>query len=80
MQRSPDEVLQSHEALSELSPDVLASALIVALLESEKDLAVSILTMVAVASKMAKYLPVDLRTRFAWHLAEVMSELGARWN
>jgi hypothetical protein len=80
MTRTPDEVLSSHEALRALPPDVLASALIVALLEDEKDLAVTILTMVAVAAKMAKYLPVDLRTQIVWHLSEVIAELDARWH
>jgi hypothetical protein len=64
----------------ELPPDTMAAALIVALLQNESDLAVSILTMIAVASKMTKYLPVDLRTRISWHLAEAMAELGTRWN
>jgi len=80
MQRSNEEALEFQERLRELPPDELASALIVALLENESDLAVSVLMMITVANKMAKFLPVDLRTRISWHLAEAMAELGTRWN
>jgi hypothetical protein len=68
------------QAARSLPPDQMAAALIVALIQDEGDLAVSLLTMVAVASKMAKYLPVELRTRIVWHLSEVIAELDARWH
>ena len=81
MTRPPDEVLSSHEALRELPADELASALIVALIGNEKDLAVTVLTLIEVARRMSKFLPeANIRTAVSWHLAEAAAELGVRWN
>jgi hypothetical protein len=81
MPRPPNEVLSSHEALAAVPPDERCAALIVSLLQDEKDTAVSILIMIEVASRMAKHLPdANVRTAVSWFLAEAAAELGARWN
>jgi hypothetical protein len=81
MQRSHDEVLQSHEALRAIPPDERCAALIVSLLlEDEPCLATTILTMISVAAKMSKYLPVNVQTRISWHLSEIIADLTTRYN
>ena len=71
---------KSLQAARELPVNTMCAAMIVALIADEKDTAVSVLTLIAVASRMAKFLPLSVRTAVVWHLAEAMEELGGRWN
>jgi hypothetical protein len=77
--RTPNETLELHEVLRTLSPVERSAALIVSLIEDDKSAAV-ILTLCATAAKLARYLPSGVQTRVAWHLAEILEELNARWN
>jgi len=77
--RTPNEVLELHEALRELSPTERSAALIVSLIAGDESPAV-ILTICATAARMVRHLPIPIQTRVAWHLAEILEELNARWN
>ena len=77
--RTPNETLELHEALRTLSPVERSAALIVSLIEDDKSPAV-ILTLCATAARMVRHLPISIQTRVAWHLAEILEQLNARWN
>jgi hypothetical protein len=77
--RPPDETLQLHNALRTLSPVERSAALIVSLIADDESPAV-ILTLCATAAQMVRHLPISIQTRVAWHLAEILEELNARWN
>jgi hypothetical protein len=77
---TPHEILERHAALSELPASERAAALIVSLIADDESPAV-ILTLVATAAKLVRYLPSGaVQTRVKWLLGEILEELHAQWH
>ncbi len=74
---SPEEKLNS--VLRELPPLDRAAALVVSLLDDECAPATA-LTLISVAVRMARQLPLAVRMRVIWHLLETAAEINASWN